>query len=58
MRDYGYRYDMSPRDFNWIQQYITRLECLQEEFNKLQNKVSGIERKLDRLEIALKERSK
>lgn len=58
MNNYDYRYNMSPRDYNWIQQYITRLERLQEEFNKLQNKTSSLERKLDRLEIALKERSK
>ena len=56
MKDYGYRYNMSPRDFDWIQQYISRLEHLERDFDKLQNKVSSLERKLDRLEIALKER--
>lgn len=51
-----YRYNMSSRDYSWTQEYITRLERLEKEFEKLQYKVSSIERKLDRLEIALKER--
>ena len=50
-----YRYNMSPRDYAWIQQYITRLENLEKDFRKLENKVSSLERKFDKLETILKE---
>ena len=50
-----YRYNMSPRDYAWIQQYISRLQYLEKDYNKLQDRVSSLERKLDRLEITLKD---
>ena len=50
-----YRYNMNPRDYTWIQQYITRIENLEKDFRKLENKVSSLERKFDKLETILKE---